>query len=81
MGNFCSIERQIMENFCSIRRQTMENLYRIGRQTLQNFCITVRNTMSNKIEKKNRLNILRVKIKDFIIPFKRAEHYAQFDQI
>ena len=37
--------------------------------------------MSNKIEKKNRLNMLRVKIKDFIIPLKRAEHYAQFDQI
>ena len=25
--------------------------------------------MSNKIEKKNRLNIFRVKIKDFIVPF------------
>ena len=25
--------------------------------------------MSNKNEKKNRLNILRVKIKDFIVPF------------
>ena len=42
---------------------------RLGRQTLQNFCITVLDTMSNKNEKKNRLNILRVKIKDFIVPF------------
>ena len=25
--------------------------------------------MLNKIEKKNRLNIFRVKIKDFIVPF------------
>ena len=30
--------------------------------------ITARNTMSNEIEKKNCLNILRVKIKDFIVP-------------
>ena len=42
---------------------------RLGHQTLQNFCITVLDTMSNKNEKKNRLNILRVKIKDFIVPF------------
>ena len=63
-----------MENFCNIGRHTVENFCSIGRQTLQNFCITVRNTMSNKIEKKSRLNILRVKIKDFIVPFKRAEH-------
>ena len=47
-----------MKNFCSIRRHTK-----------QNFCITVLDTMSNKNEKKNRLNILRVKIKDFIVPF------------
>ena len=46
-----------MQNFCSITRHTM-----------QNFCATVRDTMSNK-NKKNRLNILRVKIKDSIVPF------------
>ena len=37
--------------------------------------------MSNKIENKNRLNILKVKIKGFIVPFKLAEHYMHFDQI
>ena len=40
-----------------------------GKATTQNFCVTVLDTMSNKNERKNRLNILRVKIKDFIVPF------------
>ena len=66
---FARLGRQTLQNFCSIRHQTMQNFCSTGHQTLQNFCITVSNTMSNKNEKKNRLNILRVKIKDFVVPF------------
>ena len=45
---------------------------------LQNFCSTGRNTKSNKTKKKKtwkkkRLNILRVKIKDFIVPFLKVQ--------
>ena len=37
--------------------------------------------MSNKIEKKNRLDILRVKIRLYSSILKRVEHYVHFDQI
>ena len=68
----------------------IEFCYRANKQStsafyLQNFCSTGRNTKSNKTKKKktwkkNRLNIWRVKIKDFFFSiFKSAEHYVHFD--
>ena len=78
--SFCSTGRQGVQNFCtlgplnpaeSLQHETPYHaeFRSIGRQTLHNFCITVRNTMSNKIEKKTHLKIFRVKIKDSIVPF------------
>ena len=61
----------------------IEFCYRANKQStsafyLQNFCSTGRNTKSNKTKKKKtwkkkRLNILRVKIKDFIVPFLKVQ--------